>query len=56
MEFEQLRRLRINALYRRDTENKTRLSNENREIETIYADFLKKPLSTTARQLLHCNR
>jgi ferredoxin hydrogenase len=56
VEFEQLRQLRINALYRRDTENKTRLSNENREIETIYADFLKKPLSTTARQLLHCNR
>jgi ferredoxin hydrogenase len=56
MEFDQLRRLRINALYRRDSESKIRLSNENHDIETIYADFLKQPLSTTSRQLLHCSR
>jgi ferredoxin hydrogenase len=56
MEFDQLRRLRINALYRRDSESKIRLSNENHDIETIYADFLKQPLSTLSQQLLHCNR
>jgi ferredoxin hydrogenase len=56
MEFEQLRRLRINALYRRDTESKTRISVENPEIKTIYADFLEKPLSATSQQLLHLSR
>ena len=49
----QVRRQRITALYKHDTEQKVRLSYENPDIKTIYADFLGKPLGEKSEQLLH---
>ncbi|MEA4897461.1 MAG: NADH-dependent [FeFe] hydrogenase, group A6 [Christensenellaceae bacterium] len=45
--------LRANALYREDAGKAVRKSHENPEIKQIYADFLGKPNSHKAHELLH---
>ncbi|MCR4707068.1 MAG: [FeFe] hydrogenase, group A [Clostridiales bacterium] len=44
---------RAKALYNEDAEKLLRKSHENAEIKQIYADFLSKPGSHTAHELLH---
>jgi len=44
---------RAKALYNEDAEKPLRKSHENAEIKQIYADFLGKPGSHTAHELLH---
>lgn len=50
---DELREERIDGLYKRDSELKIRLSNENNEIIELYEEFYKKPLSELAKKLLH---
>ena len=45
--------LRAKALYREDASKAVRKSHENPEIKQIYADFLGKPNSHKAHELLH---
>ncbi|GEM_PF-59856 len=44
---------RVETLNREDRQLPLRKSHENPEIKQIYADFLKKPVSTLAHHLLH---
>jgi NADH-quinone oxidoreductase subunit G len=44
---------RAGGLYRIDHARRIRLSHENPAVQKIYAEFLGKPLSATARKLLH---
>ncbi len=48
-----LRMKRAKGLYNEDGEMKIRCSHDNPEIKRIYADFLGKPLSGKAHDLLH---
>lgn len=52
---DQLLRSRQQALYRHDADKALRLSHENPDIQTVYADFLGKPLGEKSEQLLHVN-
>lgn len=49
----EVRRQRIAGLYQDDRDCQVRFSHENPEIKKVYADFLGKPLSHKAHQLLH---
>ena len=44
------------TLYGLDKANKIRFSHENPEVVALYADFLEKPLSPTAHELLHTDQ
>lgn len=48
-----LRQKRIDSLYRRDADMTLRKSHENPEITKIYNEFLGKPLSELAENMLH---
>jgi len=48
-----LKQLRQSALFQCDTNKEIRLSYDNPQIQTIYADFLGKPLGETSKRLLH---
>ena len=48
-----LRQARMDSLYGRDRELPLRLSHENQEIQTLYAEFYGKPLSDLAEKMLH---
>jgi len=48
-----LKQLRLNALYQRDVSQEVRLSCDNPLIQTIYAEFLGKPLGENSERLLH---
>jgi len=48
-----LKQLRLDALYKRDASQEIRLSCDNPQIKTIYDEFLGKPLSKKAEELLH---
>ena len=48
-----LKQLRLNALYQRDADKNVRLSCDNPQIQTIYTEFLGKPLGETSMRLLH---
>ena len=50
---DELRRKRIEGLYRKDGEMELRTSHENREIIELYKEFYQKPLSSLAEQMLH---
>lgn len=56
MNYARLKSLRMNALFRRDTEKELRLSYDNPQIKAIYNDFLGEPLSEKAKALLHIYR
>ena len=49
----ELKQLRLNALYQRDTNQTIRLSCDNPEIKAIYDEFLGKPLGEKSEELLH---
>ncbi|MDR2579841.1 MAG: [FeFe] hydrogenase, group A [Fibromonadaceae bacterium] len=53
MNAKKLKQLRQQALYQRDASQAIRLSCDNPEIQTIYNEFLGKPLSKKAKELLH---
>ena len=44
------------TLYGLDRANKVRFSHENPEVAALYKDFLEKPLSHTAHELLHADQ
>lgn len=50
---DELRKARIEGLYKRDKDMQLRLSHENPEIKQLYADFYGEPLSELAEQMLH---
>lgn len=50
---EELAKERAAALYTLDEQAKLRFSHENPSIQLLYEDFLEKPLSALAEQLLH---
>lgn len=51
--FTDIRALRAKALYQQDAEMKIRKSHENPSIQKLYDEFLEKPGSHKAHQLLH---
>ncbi|MDR2732086.1 MAG: [FeFe] hydrogenase, group A [Fibromonadaceae bacterium] len=53
MDAKKLKLLRQQALYQRDASQAIRLSCDNPEIQTIYNEFLGKPLGKKAKELLH---
>jgi iron-only hydrogenase group A len=50
---DEVRRARIEAIYREDEGKEIRKSHENPEIKQIYEEFLKKPLGEKSHHLLH---
>ena len=44
---------RMHALYKEDKDMKTRLCHKNPEIIALYKEFLHKPCSKKAKELLH---
>lgn len=50
---DEIRKSRIESLYRRDEAMTLRLSHENMEIKALYEEFYGKPLSELAEQMLH---
>ena len=46
---------RVKALYEIDSEMKHRFSYENESIKTLYSEFLIKPNSHIAHEILHTN-
>ncbi len=47
------KKARIDSLYKRDSEVLIKAAQDNPEIQTLYKDFLDKPLSERAHSLLH---
>ncbi|MBR1855015.1 MAG: [Lachnospiraceae bacterium] len=47
--------VRAGVLYAQDRDMELRFSHENPSIQTIYADYLEKPLSERSHHLLHTN-
>lgn len=52
---DELRKKRIEGLYKRDDEMQLRDSHENEEIKKLYQEFYGQPLSELAEQMLHTN-
>lgn len=52
-DIDEIRKKRAKGLYDQDAHMELRFSHENPDIKRIYEDFLKKPLSLTAEELLH---
>lgn len=50
---DEVRRARIEAIYREDEGKEIRKSHENPEVKQIYEEFLKKPLGEKSHHLLH---
>ncbi len=50
-----IKNARIKGLYQRDQEKNIRSSYENPDIIKLYNDYLEKPLSPKAKELLHTN-
>lgn len=50
---DEIRNARISSLYERDAHMKLRLSHENPEINKLYREFYKSPLSGLAEKMLH---
>jgi len=50
---DEVRKLRAQALYQDDTASEIRTSHQNPLIQKIYTDFLEKPNSHKAHELLH---
>lgn len=50
---DELRKARVDGLYKRDSEMKLRSSHENHEIQRLYEEFYEKPLSELAEAMLH---
>ena len=50
---DELRQARANALYHTDKSSEIRCAHDNPEIKEIYSNFLGKPLSVKAKELLH---
>ncbi|MBD3316639.1 MAG: ferredoxin, partial [Chitinivibrionales bacterium] len=50
---DEIRRKRIDAIYKEDEGKKLRKSHENPEITQIYEEFLEKPLGEKSHHLLH---
>lgn len=52
-DLDEIRAKRAKGLYDQDAHMELRFSHDNPDIKKIYDEFLKKPLSLTAEQLLH---
>ena len=50
---DELRKARVDGLYKRDSEMKLRSSHENSEIIKLYEELYKEPLSELAEEMLH---
>ena len=50
---DEIRKKRIDAIYREDMGKERRMSHENPEIKQIYDEFLKEPLGEKSHHLLH---
>jgi NADH-quinone oxidoreductase subunit G len=50
---DEIRKKRIAGMYRDDTQSKIRCSHNNPAIKKVYEEFLEKPLSHKAHELLH---
>ena len=50
---EEIKKMRIEGLYKRDNDNKIKCSHDNPQIKDIYSKFLGKPLSDKAHEMLH---
>ena len=50
---DELRQARANALYHTDKSSEIRCAHNNPEIKEVYSNFLGKPLSMKAKELLH---
>ncbi|WP_455381079.1 NADH-dependent [FeFe] hydrogenase, group A6 [Salinispira pacifica] len=48
-----VRQARIDAIYREDEGKELRKSHANRDVQTLYAEFLDHPLSEKSHELLH---
>ncbi len=53
MTTDEVRKKRIDVIYREDRGKKVRKSHENEEIKQIYKEFLSEPLSEKSHKLLH---
>ena len=53
MVTDEIRKLRAKGLYGEDARKSHRCSHENFYVMQLYHDFLEKPLSHKAHQLLH---
>ena len=53
MQEDEIKKNRINSLYKHDDNNKIRFSHENPDIIKIYKDYLNSPLSELSEKLLH---
>lgn len=53
MKGDELRRKRIEGLYRRDDQMQLRNSHDNSEIKQLYEEFYGRPLSELAEKMLH---
>ncbi|MDO5441287.1 MAG: NADH-dependent [FeFe] hydrogenase, group A6 [Bacillota bacterium] len=49
-----LAKLRANALYKQDKKMEMRKSHQNPYVQKVYKEFLKKPGSKVAHEVLHC--
>lgn len=49
----EIRLKRIQAIYKEDENKELRLSHENKDVQTLYTDFLKEPLGKKSHHLLH---
>lgn len=52
-EEDDIKKERINSLYQKDDLSKVRCSYKNEVVQKIYDEFLEKPLSKKAHELLH---
>ena len=50
---DELRKKRVEGLYKRDSQMQLRLSHKNSEIKKLYEEFYGKPLSELAEKMLH---
>ena len=53
LEMGEIKEGRMNSLYQTDSKMPLRLAHENKEIITLYKEFLKEPNSNIAKKLLH---
>jgi len=49
----EVRKERMKGLMKDDKKSKKRCSHQNKDVQKLYKNFLKKPLSKKAHELLH---
>lgn len=51
----EIRKMRAESIYYEDAQKTLRKSHENKDVNTLYAEFLKEPLGDKSHHLLHTN-